>query len=255
MEIYEAQFLLFLVLFARITALIIIAPVFGHQSIPVQAKVALGAFLSFVLYPMVSHTTPHIDVQLLAFFVLIIQEVLVGLLLGFAVGMLFAGIMYAGEIISFSIGLSIANIFDPEGSQQTPVIGEFLYLLVVLIFIHLNGHHFVLEALQLTYAAVPIGTFVFSQPLADKVIAFGSLMFIVAVKFAAPLMVASFLTNVGLSILARVMPQMNIFVVSFPLSIGVGLIVLMSTAPFMVFVFKKLLLGFEDNIVELIKVL
>lgn len=255
MEIYVRQFLVFLVLFVRCTALVVAAPVFGHQSIPVQTKVALGAFLSFVLYPVVSHSAPQIDAQLLAFFVLIIQEALVGLLLGFAVGILLAGIMYAGEIISFSIGLSIANIFDPEGSQQTPVIGEFLYLLVVLMFLLLNGHHFVLEALQLTYAAVPIGTFAFSQPLADKVIAFGSLMFVVAVKCAAPLMVASFLTNVALSILARVMPQMNIFVVSFPVTIGVGLVVLISAAPFMVFVFKKLLQGFEGNMVELIRVL
>lgn len=255
MEIYVEQFLLFFVIFARITALIAVAPIFGHQSIPVQVKAGLGTLLSFILYPMISQQAPVIDLELIPFFILIIREVLVGALLGFGLGILFSGIQYAGELISFNIGLSVATMFSADENQQTPIIGEFMSLFAILIFLLLNGHHFVLEALRLTYGTVPIGTFAFSQPLAERFITFGSMMFIVAVKIAAPVMVAEFLTNVGLSIMARVMPQMNVFIVSFPLSIGVGLIVLLSSAPFMLFIFKKLLLGFEDNVVELVKVL
>jgi len=181
--------------------------------------------------------------------------VMVGVILGFSVGIFFAAIKYAGELISFSLGLSAANMFSPEDNDQVPILGEFLYLFALLVFLLINGHHFVLEALQLTYSSVPIGTFGFSFPLFEKMVSFGSLMFVVAVKIAAPVMVAEFLTNVGLSVLARVMPQMNVFIISFPLSIGVGLIVLVSTAPFMFFIFKKLLLGFEDNILELVRVL
>jgi flagellar biosynthesis protein FliR len=255
MEIYVTQFLLFLVVFARITSLVVVAPILGHKSIPVQVKAGLGTLLSFILYPMISQHSVQVDLQLLPFFILVIQEVLVGVLLGFALGILFAGIQYAGELISFSIGLSVATMFSSDDNEQTPIIGEFMSLFAILVFLLLNGHHFVLEALRLTYATVPVGMFAFSQPLAEHMISFGSMMFIVAVKIAAPVMVAEFLTNVGLSIMARVMPQMNVFVVSFPLSIGVGLIVLFSSAPFMFFIFKKLLLGFEDNILELAKVL
>ena len=255
MEIYVTQFLLFLVVFARITSLVVVAPILGHKSIPVQVKAGLGTLLSFILYPMISRHSAQVDLQLLPFFILVIQEVLVGVLLGFALGILFAGIQYAGELISFSIGLSVATMFSSDDNEQTPIIGEFMSLFAILVFLLLNGHHFVLEALRFTYATVPVGTFAFSQPLAEHVISFGSMMFIVAVKIAAPVMVAEFLTNVGLSIMARVMPQMNVFVVSFPLSIGVGLIVLFSSAPFMFFIFKKRLLGFEDNILELVKVL
>jgi flagellar biosynthesis protein FliR len=255
MEIYVQQFLLFLVIFARITALVVVAPVFGHKSIPVQVKAGLGTLLTFILYPMISQHPVVVDLELIPFFILVIREVMVGVLLGFGLGILFSGIQYAGELISFSIGLSVATMFSSDDNQQTPVIGEFMSLFAMLIFLLLNGHHFVLEALRLTYGAVPIGTFGFSQPLFERFVTLGSMMFVVAVKISAPVMVAEFLTNVGLSIMARVMPQMNVFVVSFPLSIGVGLVVLFSSAPFMVFIFKKLLLGFEDNIVELVKVL
>ncbi|HTY09860.1 MAG TPA: flagellar biosynthetic protein FliR [Bacteroidota bacterium] len=255
MEIYVQQFLLFLVIFARITALVVVAPFFGHQGVPVQVKAGLGTLLSFILYPMISQHPAPVDLELLPFFVLVLQEVMVGVLLGFGLGILFSGIQYAGELISFNIGLSVATMFSADENQQSPIISEFVSLFAMLVFLLLNGHHFVLQALRLTYDTVPIGTFAFSKPLADHIVGFGSMMFVVAVKIAAPVMVAEFLTNVGLSIMARVMPQANVFIVSFPLSIGVGLIVLFSSAPFMLFVFKKLLLGFEDNILELVKVL
>ncbi|HTX18036.1 MAG TPA: flagellar biosynthetic protein FliR [Bacteroidota bacterium] len=255
MELLVGQFLLFIAIFARITSLIVVAPLFGHESIPVQTKAGLGAFISFVMYPMVAQHAPSLDLELLPFFILVSREVMVGLLLGFAVGIIFGAIQYAGELISFSLGLSAAMMFSPEDNDQTPIVGEFMYLFAMLVFLLINGHHFVLEALRLTYSTVPIGTLGFAVPLLEKMTAFGSLMFVVAVKISAPVLVAEFLTNVGLSVLARVMPQMNIFIVSFPLSIGVGFLVLLSSAPFMVFIFKKLLLGFEDNILELVNVL
>jgi len=255
MDILVGQFLLFVAIFARVTSLVAVAPLFGNQSIPTQTKAGLGAFLSFILYPMVARSAPTLDLALVPFVILVLREVMVGILLGFAVGIVFGAIQYAGELISFSLGLSAAMMFSPEENDQTPIIGEFMYLFAMLVFLLINGHHFVLEALQLTYASVPIGSFGFSAPLVEKMTMFGSLLFVVAVKISAPVLVAEFLTNVGLSVLARVMPQMNIFIVSFPLSIGIGLIVLVSSAPFMVFIFKKLLLGFEDNVLDLINVL
>ncbi len=253
MEITVSQFLLFGLLFARITSVIVAMPVLGHQGIPPQAKIALGLFLSLVMFPLVSSNAPKVELQLLSFVVLVVQEIFVGLSIGFAAGLLFAGVRYAGELIGFDMGFSAANVFDPESAQNVPLIGEFLYLIMLLTFVVLNGHHFVLQALYLSYSAVPIGEFAFNGPLVEKMTAMTGLVFVVAVKLAAPVIVAIFLTNVALAVLARIMPQMNIFVVSFPMKIGVGAFVVMASAPLMVYLFKKLLAGFEENVLELVK--
>ncbi|MCX6138832.1 MAG: flagellar biosynthetic protein FliR, partial [Ignavibacteriales bacterium] len=193
-----------------------------------------------------------LDMRLVPLVILVLKEVFVGLLLGMAMGIIFAGIRYAGEIISFTMGLSMMNIFDPESGQGTSVIGEFLYLFTVLIFLSVNGHHYVLQALQLSYRTAPLGALSFSQPLFDVLMTLVVMMFTVAVKFAAPVMVATFLINVAFGIMARMMPAMNVFFVSAPASIGLGFVMLMSLAPFVVFAFKKSLFLFEENINALI---
>lgn len=255
MEMYVSQFMLFILLFARIVTVIGLAPVLGHQSIPAYFKIAIGLFFSFVMFPLVSSFNVNIDMKLVAFVMLVMREVAVGLLLGFSSGIIFAGIRYAGELISFDMGFNISNVFDPETGAQTPVIGELLYLFTTMIFLSINGHHFVIQALQLSYAAAPIGTWTLNGAFAGKLVNLVGFLFIVGIKFAAPVIISLFLTNVALAILSRIMPQMNIFTVSFPLKIAVGMLVLTSSAPLLVYVFKKLLGQFENDILKLLQVL
>ena len=198
---------------------------------------------------------PQVDLQLLGLVVLLGKEVAVGLMIGFATATLFAAADAAGEIIGYDSGLALATIFDPDTGQTNPMMGEFLNVVFLLVFLLMNGHHFVLQALQLSYHSVPIGGLSFSGALLGKMMGLGSMVVVVAVKFAAPLIVASFLINIALAVLARVAPQMNVFIVSFPLKVGVGFIVMMASAPMIVYVFKKLLTGFEENILELVKVM
>lgn len=252
MEVYIAQFMLFLLLFARIITVIALAPVLGHQNVPSYVKIAIGLFFSFVMFPIVSSFPVNIDMKLVAFVMLVIREVAVGLVLGFAAGIIFAGVRYAGEMISFDMGFSMANVFDPETGVQTPVVGEFLYIFTMMIFLSIDGHHFVIQALQTSYAAAPIGTWTLNEVFANKLISLVGLVFIIGIKFAAPIIISLFLTNVALAILSRIMPQMNIFTVSFPVKIGVGMLVLTSSAPLLVYVFKKLLGQFENDILELL---
>jgi flagellar biosynthetic protein FliR len=255
MEVYVSQFIVFIMIFARVASMIAVAPLFGHQAIPTQIKVALAAFLAFVLFPMQASMAFKVDIKIIGIVVLVLQEICVGLLIGFAIGLIFDGIRYAGELIGFDMGFSIASVYDPETNSSMPIISEMLYTFMALLFLSLNGHHFVLQAVQLSYKAAPIGSFTMSMVLSDKLIHLTGLMFVIGVKFAAPAMVAMFLTNIALGIMTRVVPQMNIFGVAFPLKIGVGLIVLVTSIPLMVFVFKRLLLMFENNILDLVKAL
>ena len=255
MDVYVSQFIVFVLMFARIASLIVIAPILGHQAIPVQVKVALAIFLAFVLFPLQSSMTMKVDIKLIGIAVLVLQEIGVGLIIGFATGLIFAGIRYAGDLIGFDMGYSIASVYDPETNATVPVVGEVLYTFMALLFLLLNGHHFVLQALQLSYKAVPIGGLSITAIAAEKFVGITGLLLVVAVKFAAPVIVAMFLTNTALGILTRVIPQMNIFGVVFPLKIGVGVIVLMTSVPIMIYVFKKLLLLFETNVFDLVKAL
>lgn len=254
MEFYATQLVLFVMIFLRCTTLIAFAPVLGHVSVPPQVKAALGMFMSFVLYPLLAARQPEVDLHLFSLAMMGAQEVLTGILIGFSMGLIFAGVRAAGELIGFELGLSIATAFDPETGSNN-IVGAFLYLVMLLVFMLINGHHFVLQALVLSYDTVPLGGFTISGPIADQVLGMSGIIFIVGVKCAAPIIVASFLMNVALAILSRVAPQVNVFIVSFPLKIGVGLLLLMAAAPLIVFAFKNLLSGFEEDIVQLIRVM
>ena len=255
MEVYVTQFVLFLMLLARISSLIIIAPVFGHQSIPAVVKIALALFLSFVLYPLAVQKAPSMDLQLLSLVFVALKEVVVGLLLGFATGLIFEGVRVAGELMGFDLGFSMATVFDPETSQNNPILSEFLVMVMTLVFLLINGHHFVLQGLQVSYEVVPVGGFSMSAVLSQKLIALTGGIFIVGIQLAAPVMVTSFLVNIAMGILARVAPQINVFIVSLPVKIFVGFVVLMTVGPVMIYVFKKMLTGFESNVLELIRVM
>lgn len=254
-EVYVSQFMIYILLLIRITSLIVVAPITGHHSVPVQVKIGIGLFAALVMFPFISNQASEINVALLPFTVLVIQEVIVGLLIGFLIALIFAGVQYAGNMMAFNMGLYFANMFDPESSQQIPILSSFLYLFTLLIFIAIDGHHFALQAIQVSYATVPIGGLAFSEVLAQRIIAMGSQVFIVAIMLAAPIIVTLFLVNVAFGILSRVVPRMNVFIVSFPLKIGMGILVLMTTTPMMVYVFKKMLSNFERNILEIVSIM
>ncbi len=255
MEIYVSQFVLFVLIFARVMSLVAVAPVVSHQAIPVQVKIALGLFLALVLHPIVAATHPVIDQRLAGFVLLALKEVAVGLLLGFASGFLLLGALVAGEMISLDLGLSMATVIDPDSGAQNTVLSEFLTLVLTLVFLVLNGHHFVLQALQMSYDSVGIGQVVISAGLSEKLVALSGTVLVVGVKLAAPIIVASFIVNVALAVLARVTPQINVFILNFQVKIGMGFLLMMTAAPMMVYVFKKLLAGFEENMVELVRAL
>jgi flagellar biosynthetic protein FliR len=254
MEVYVLQFVLFMLLFLRAASMIVLAPVLGHAAVPVQTKVGLGVFMALVLYPVMMGRGIHVDLALGSLAVLAMQEAVTGLAIGFASGLIFAGAQAAGELIGFDLGLSLATAFDPETGTNN-VIGNFLYLAMVLVFLLLNGPQFILQALVLSYDAVPLGGLVLTAATVDQFLHMTGLIFIVGMKCAAPIVVASFLLNLALAVLARVAPQVNVFIISFPIKIAVGVMVLMAAAPILVYAFKQLLLHFEEELVLLVRTL
>jgi flagellar biosynthetic protein FliR len=249
------QFIFFLMIVLRVTSLFLSAPVFSNQYIPAQSKIAFGLFVSFLLYSLLPQQLFPGSHTMVGLVLLGMKEVLTGASIGLAVQIIFSGVRFAGDIISFDMGFSMATVFDAENGASFPVISEMLYWFLLMIFILVNGHHFVLEAVVYSYSAVPIGTWNIGAATMATVASLIGKMFVIAIKIASPLMVSMFLANVMLGIMNKVMPQMNIFGVMFPMKIAVGFVVISATVPAIAFVFKKVLTSFEASVIELIKVM
>lgn len=254
MEFYILQFILFLLIFVRTLSLLAVAPIFSYSVIPIQIRISISIFLALALFPALKNTLPKMNLDFLSFVIAGLIEVFIGLFIGFACSLIFYGMQLAGELIGFDIGFNVATLFDPENGTSG-VTGLFLYYVSLLIFLILNGHHFIFESLKLSYESVPISGITLSDGLYKQLFKICASIFVIGIKIAAPIIITMFLTNIALGILSRVVPQMNIFMVGFSLKIAVGIAILMIIFPFIFFIFKKLLMNFEYDIVELVRMM
>ena len=181
-----------------------------------------------------------------------LTEFLLGLLIGFMFYMLMVAVQFAGGIVGFQVGFAIVNVIDPTTSQNVSIIGQFQYLLATLLFLMMNGHHMVLSGMLDSFTLVPLGMVKFQFTGATEIVRLSAGVFILAVKIASPVMLALFLTDTALGIIARTVPQMNVFIVGFPLKIGIGLFVVGLTVPIFSYVFQGSLLRLQENLSSLI---
>jgi len=244
----------FILVFLRTGAMMAMMPVIGDNATPLRIKAGLSLIIAFMIAPVVS--VAHIpDPALLDLALKMAGEVLIGVMIGFAARLIFAGIQIAGQFVGFQMGFAIVNVIDPISSAQVSIIAQIQYLLAILIFLIINGHHFFIMAIAEGYRVLPAFGFQFSGALMDAVFQLSRDMFVIALKLSAPIIAVLFFTNVGLGIIARTVPQMNIFIVGFPLQIGIGLIAFGLMIPFMVKMFEKLILGLNSQVSWLIKLM
>ena len=181
----------------------------------------------------VSGTQP-VPPTVIGYAALVLKELFVGWLIGFVAYVSFATIHMAGKVMDMQVGFSIVNVMDPTSGQQIPLIGSFLYNLSVIVFLVTNGHHVLLTALIRSFQSVPLQSMSADPSIAELITRFTVGIFTTGMQIALPVSFAILLTNVGLGILARTMPQLNIFVVGVPLQIVVGLFMLSIVVPFYV---------------------
>lgn len=160
-----------------------------------------------------------------------------GLILAMSVRMLFAASQMAGQFMSFQMGFAMARAVDPETGATSSVLTQFLYLFTILIFFSLNGHHMLIKVLAKSFYVVPINSITFNPAIARELIWAGSEMFLLGIKIAAPILVALFLSNLCLGIIARTVPQVEILTIGFPINLGIGIIlfsfILLDILPFL----------------------
>lgn len=221
----------FLLVVARLSGLFLLAPVFSSPMIPVQIKVLALLGLALAMTPIVAADPTQVPTEAFAVMLALVKETIIGLALGFAVAIVFAAIQVAASMIDTSIGFAMANVIDPLSNSQASVFGSFYSMVATLAFLAVNGHHWMIEGFVRSFKLVSIS----QMPQFDKILQ-GTQdiffqLFMMAFQIAAPVLVTLLLVDVVLGIVARVVPQMNVFFVGIPLKIGIGMLAIIIALP------------------------
>ncbi|MCD6335840.1 MAG: flagellar type III secretion system protein FliR [Candidatus Latescibacteria bacterium] len=246
MELLEyllTRFQIYLLAVVRIGGLIATAPPFSYRNVPVQIKVGLALILGLIVLPMLSTDPAAMPKDAVSYLVLLTRETIVGLLMGYVLLLFFMGVQFSGQLVGLQMGFGIVNVLDPMSSTQISIIGEFQYLIAMLLFLAVRAHHLLIEVLVGTFKWIPVGGVRLPASLGEGLIRISAQVFVTAIKLGAPMIVTLFLTSVALGIVARTVPQMNVFIVGFPLKIAIGLLMLGVSFPFFYYVFGRLLTG------------
>ena len=234
-ELLQGHIAAFLLSLTRISGIFLISPFFGSMNISAYFRVGLALAITVVLFPMIDGLgTPAAPESIIMFAVAAIGELFIGWLIGFVAYVTFSAIHFAGKVMDMQVGFAMVNVMDPTSGQQIPLIGSFLYNLAIIVFLVVNGHHMLIAALFESFRYVPLLTVSPAPTLAGFIVNLVNGVFVTGMKLAMPVTFAILLTNVGLGMLARTMPQLNIFVVGLPLQIIIGMFVLSILMPFYV---------------------
>ncbi len=245
----------FLLVLIRLSAFFLIAPLFAMRGVPNQFKIGIAAFLALTA------TAAWAPSDALAmdgtYTLLIFKELGVGLALGFTAALLLYAVQIAGAFIDFQMGFAIANVIDPQTGAQVPIIGQFKYTLALLFLLTVNGHHLMLDGIMQSLRLLPAEQFLAVPP--ESVARFMTdlfvEMFIIALQIALPIVASLFLIDVALGILAKTVPQLNIFAVGLPLKIFVGFVLLLLTMSIFFYLLQVLLGKIMTSMGELVSLL
>ena len=206
----------------RVSTLFFLLPIFGARNIPALWKAGLSFVIAIVLTPVVPIPV-NLPVSTPEIIIGILSEVLMGSIMAITVRLFFAASEMGGQFMSFQMGFSMARAVDPQTGTSSTVLTQFIYIFTILLFFSMNGHHMFIRIMASSFYSVPPNSISFHPTIGTELIKAGSSMFVLGVKIAAPVMVALFLSNLCLGIIARTVPQVNILMVGFPINLCIGL--------------------------------
>lgn len=241
---------LFLI-FIRVLSILMTAPIFSHRSMPTVAKIGLAGLVAFLLLPLQKNNSASTLTSFMPFLLVIAQEVLVGVLIGFVSNLIFMAVDIAAKMMGLQIGFQTANLFDPMSNIPTSALEQLYILLVMILFLTINGHHWLITALTQTFVVIPVGTFVLSSLTVERLISLTSNTFIIGVRLALPVTGTLLLADLGLGLVARAVPQVQVFFLGLPVKLGLGFIVIAFTLSLTLPLLKTLFSQIVSNILAI----
>jgi flagellar biosynthetic protein FliR len=222
----------FTLVLTRVSAFILIVPVFSWQNIPVRIKAATVLLLSIFFFMVKTPQTSLASSSVIQITLLMGIEATYGLALGLITALLFAAVKLSGRIAERQMGMALAQVVDPLTGERSQPLSMLVEMIFIIMFLSANGHHLFILTISRSYEVFAAGTIPTLATLTAGVIEAGSAMFIAGLRLAAPMLAAFMLLMVALAVLARVAPEMNILFISLPVRIGLGLIMTMIFIPF-----------------------
>lgn len=225
LEMIDAAILpTFVLIFVRMTAFLVSLPLFSYNTIPAVYKIGLAFFLSMVMLPVVDTIAFELDSM---YVLLLLKEAAVGLLIGLVAYIVLSAVQIAGGFIDFQMGFAIANVIDPQTGAQGPLIGQYFYITALLFLLSVDGHHLLIDGMYYSYEFIPIDGFIHvGNSFAVFILETFNQMFMIAFQVSIPIVGCLFLVDIALGLIARTVPQLNVFVVGLPLKIAVSFLVL-----------------------------
>ncbi|MGL4798665.1 MAG: flagellar biosynthetic protein FliR [Cellulosilyticaceae bacterium] len=223
-----------LLIFCRIIFALSFLPIIVETKLPPAARVGLALALTAITFLVMPPTTLQYSPQVLSFFLLVFKEILVGLIMSFGIMFFFQVYYFVGHMWSMQGGLGMSTLFDPVGGAQVPLLGKFYYLGFCAVFTLSGGYHWFIRALVESFQHIPVGQAVFTTGLVGTIVDAMATLWVLSFKLASPILAVIFIVDCGLGILARTVPQMNMFVIGLPLKLMLlfyMLIVIMSLLP------------------------
>ncbi|MDG5815860.1 flagellar biosynthetic protein FliR [Chitinispirillales bacterium ANBcel5] len=231
-------------IFVRISTIMALLPIFGASYVPTQLKVALSLLLSIALFStLLASGLPDLasEFSLGMFILMVIKEAAVGLAIGFASSFLFTAVQFAGRLIDTEMGFGFVELADPFSGDQVTALGQFQVIIFTILFLLFNGHYFLLLSIQRSFDVIPLMAAEFNtQGLSIHITSMISNIFILAIRLSAPIFVTLILTEISMGIVARTVPQINIFFVGLPLKVLVGLGTLFIALPMLAALFRSM---------------
>ncbi|MDX5377876.1 MAG: flagellar biosynthetic protein FliR [Halomonas sp.] len=212
--------------FVRILAFFSAAPLWGHSSVPRQAKVGLAFLMTVVIAPVLP---PMPDVPIVSWegLGLMVEQMLIGIAIGVVMHVTFAVVQAAGEFIGLQMGLAFATFFDAGSGTNTMILSRVLYMIALLLFLALGGHLMILEALATSFHALPVGIGAFNPAAFEMLVRYGGTIFVAGMSLALPLVGSLLILNLAMGILNRSAPQLTVFNIGFTMTLTIGLVLLM----------------------------
>ncbi len=228
----------FALILVRASAMMVSAPLFSNRAIPAWTKVGFCIFLGLIVAPLAQDSLPAAPLAATGLIGPVIREILFGLAMGLAMQLVFVSLQMGSQILGLQIGFGIGAVFDPASGSQFGPFDQFYAVLATLLFFVVNGHHLVITAFAETVQAVPPGSFDPFALTADGIAGLATGLLVTAIRIAMPVIVAIFLTDVGMGFVAKTAPQANLLVVGAPVKIGVGVVMVMASLPVTVYLMR-----------------
>jgi flagellar biosynthesis protein FliR len=240
MEYFVYNFQLFLLVFVRIMGLIYSAPFFSSTTINNGAKLGFIFFVTIVIFPLTYQYLPDIPGSMIEYSFIAILEGLIGVVLGFCLTISFAAYQLAGQFFTIQMGFGASEVFDPMSQISLPLMGQYLYLLAILVFLSLQGPVIIIRELYHSFELVSASSFIKASVVLPEygMVALFVKMFFTALRMAFPIVGTLLLVSVTMGLLAKAAPQMNLLMIGFPISITVGFIILIVVLPGLIVFFS-----------------